>query len=87
MSEMVRPRIVVRGANVMQPPLLETEDAHLVEFRDSFGELNALMVRIFSEDMWGLVTRNDPDWRSMLAKYGYLNDESKPIEQVIREGI
>jgi hypothetical protein len=85
--ELGKARIVVRSPNMMAPPLLETNGAHLIEFRDGFGELNALMVRIFSDEMWGLVTRNDPDWKSMLVRYGYLTDMSKPIEQVIRQGI
>jgi len=91
MSEQIpnagKPRIVVRGPNVMDPPLIETDSAHLIEFRDSFGELNALMVRVFSDELWGLVTRNDPDWKSMLIRYGYLDDVAKPVEQIIRQGI
>jgi len=92
MSEVNQPplggaSIVVKGGNMLAAPLLETGDAHLVEFRDGFGEMHALMVRMFSDELWGLVTRNDPDWKSTLIKYGYLTDIHKPIEQVIKQGI
>jgi hypothetical protein len=70
----------------MAPPLLETEDAHIIEFRDGFNDLNALMIRVLSDEMWGLVTRNDPDWESTLVRFGY-RDTHKPIEQIIRQGI
>lgn len=81
-------KIVVRSNNVMHAPLLVADNAHVIEFRDSGENLNALMVKVFGDgnDLWGLVTKNDPDWRETLVRYGY-EDLSQPIEEVIRDGI
>lgn len=64
--------IRVLGRNILAPPMLETEDAQIIEFRDGFGDLNALVVRVLSDEMWGLVTKNDPDWYGTLIRYGYM---------------
>ena len=71
MSEVGNSRIVVRGTSILQAPLLITEDATLIEFRDGYGDLIALMVRVLSDEMWGLVTKQDPDWQGLLLRYGY----------------
>ena len=86
MNETGKSRIVVRGSNILQPPMLDTTDARTIEFHDPFGELVALMVRVLSDDMWGLVTKNDPDWQATLVRYGYLNVD-KPIDEIIRSGL
>lgn len=80
--------IVVRGNNIMQPPLLISEEAQIIEFRDGDNNLNALMVKVFGDenDLWGLVTRADPDWQETLIRYGY-QDITRPIEDVIRKGV
>jgi len=83
MSENGRGRIVVRTNNVLRAPLLDTNEAHLIEFRDQFGTLHALFCRVLSDDMWGLITKSDPEWPDTLIRYGYLKD-STPIEQLIR---
>ena len=79
-------KIVVRTNNVLQAPLLETDAAHIIEFRDDFGDLQALMIRVFTDDMWGLVTQNDEDWHATLVRYGYL-DVSKPVQNIIQSGL
>lgn len=81
-----RSKIVLRGNNMLKPPLFETEDAHIIEFYDSFGDLNALFCRILSDDCWGLVTKSDGDWQATLVRYGYL-DVKKPIIDVLRYGL
>jgi hypothetical protein len=86
MSDAKRSRLIVRTANVMQPPLLDTTDAHMLEFRDPNNELMALIFKILSDNTWGMVTRNDPDWQATLVRYGYL-DVTKPIGEIIRTGL
>ena len=87
MSEPVgRSKIVIRGSDVLKPPLLETEDAQIIEIYGPFNDLVALMVRILSEDMWGLVTKVDDDWLATLVRYGYVQP-GKSIEEVIRHGL
>ena len=86
MDEAKRSKIIVRGSNIMQPPLLVSEDAAVIEFRDPFDDLVALMVKVLSDDMWGLVTKNDPDWQATLVRCGYLNP-GKPIDEIIRSGL
>ena len=83
-NEIRKPGSTIRvlGRNILQPPLLFTADAHIIEFRDSFGDLNALLVRVLSDEMWGLVTKNDPDWHGTLIRYGYLNPNGSAAEIV-----
>jgi hypothetical protein len=83
---MSKASITVRGPNILQPPLLVTEDAKLIEFRDGFGELNALLIRVFTDEMWMLVTKNDPDWEATLVREGLLKP-GRPIEDIIKHGL
>ncbi len=64
-------QVIVRGPDVMKPPICVSDDAHTIEFRDRFGDLMALMVRVLSEDGWGLITKDDPDWETALIHYGF----------------
>jgi len=65
-----RGKIVVRGCNILQPPLLDSAEAQVVEVYDGFGDPMALLVRILSDDTWGLVTKGDDDWEAMKVQYG-----------------
>ena len=65
-------RIIVRGRNILDRPLLETTDAKFVEFFDSTGELVALLVRgILGPDMWVFAHKLDDDWEQVLIRFGY----------------
>lgn len=86
MSDEDRGKIRVRGFNIMQPPLFETTDARLIEFHDPFGALMALVYRVFNEDTWALSTKSDPDWISVLVRFGYIKPD-KPIDEIIRNGL
>jgi hypothetical protein len=86
MDEAKRSKIIVRGSNILTAPLLISDDASVIEFRDPFDELVALMVKVLSDDMWGLVTKNDPDWQATLVRCGYLN-AGKPMDEIIRSGL
>jgi len=67
--------------------MLETTDAHIVEFRDGFGDLTALLVKMpGGDELWGLVTKNDEDWIATLVRYGYVTP-GKSAESIIREGL
>ena len=77
-----KPKIIVRGCNILKPPLLETSDASIIEFYDSFGDMNALMVKMLSDECWGLVTRDNPAWLSMLMRYGYVKPEATSLNDV-----
>jgi hypothetical protein len=76
--------LTVRSKNLLQRPLLETDEAFIVEIRDAFGDLMALLVRIFAEDTWGLVTKGDPDWEITLIKYGYIKP-GQTLNDLLRE--
>ena len=87
MSDYHKARITVRGANVLAPPLLDTTEANAIEFRDGFGDLNALLVKMpGGDELWGLVTKNDDDWIATLVRYGYTNP-SRSAEDIIRKGL
>jgi hypothetical protein len=79
-----RGKIVVRGRNIMRPPLLETEDAEIIEIHDQFGDLMGLLTRI-QDDVWGLTTRQDEDWNEVCVRYGYQTPQGS-MEQVIARG-
>lgn len=75
-------KLIVRGRDFMKPPLLETSDASIIEFYDSFGDMNALMVKMLNDECWGLVTRDNPVWLSMLMRYGYVKPEATSLNDV-----
>lgn len=78
-------KIIVRGDNVLSPPLLVTAEAKVVEFYDSFGELTALLIRgILGPDMWAFANKLDDDWPQVLIRFGYrdvLPEELKRIKE------
>lgn len=65
-----RGRVTVYGTDIRKPPLLDSSDAQMVIIRDAFGDPMIVMVRILSDDTWGLVTKNDPDWQGVLLRCG-----------------
>lgn len=64
-------RVVVKGADITKPPLLDTEEAVVVEIHDKHGELVALLHKMFDSTLWGLTSVNDDDWESAKAVLGY----------------
>jgi hypothetical protein len=60
---------------LLQPVLLDSVDAEIIEFRDMYEDLMALMVRV-RDDIWSLVTREDEDWNGTLVRYGYSQTQS-----------
>ena len=83
-----RGRIVVRGCNIMQPPLLDSAEAQIVEVYDGFGDPMALLVRILSDDTWGLVTKGDEDWEAMKVQYGLASlRPGTTIHDIVESGV
>ena len=81
-TERTRGRICVRGRSVLQPPMLESSEAEIVEIYDVFADLMALLVRL-KDDIWSLVTKEDPDWKDTLVRYGYAQ-HNRPMEAILR---
>jgi len=69
-SVTTRGRVVVRGANILRPPLLDSTEPNVIEIYDGFGDPMALLIRILSDDTWGLCTKTDPDWDALRMRYG-----------------
>lgn len=67
--------VSVYGSGV-KGPLLQTDDARLIQFRDANGDLMAMMVQI-GKGLWGFVTRDDPDWDDTV-KHSAI-DDSKAV--------
>ncbi len=63
--------VSVYGSGI-KGPLLQTDDARLIQFRDDNGNLMAMMVKI-GKGMWGFVTKDDPDWEDTV-KYSAIDD-------------
>jgi len=78
--------VTVRGNGLLKPPILVTDEAHLIEFRDSFGDLNALLFKVLNDECWALVTKGSDEWASALVRFGYIKP-SGSIEDLIRTGI
>lgn len=66
-------KLVVRGKDIRQEPLLETEEARSVEILDSQGQLVAVMHKMFDTEYWGISTIQDSDWENVKKKLGYTN--------------
>jgi len=62
--------------------LLDTHEATLIEFRDTFDDLMAIVTRHFNDDMWIFVTKDDPDWHSHLVRLGYSPADITPRQLV-----
>ena len=65
-------RVVVKSA-LNRPPLLDTEAATAVEFRDGQGKLMALFSKVAEtgSDVWLFSTAQDKDWAQVLSQCGY----------------
>ena len=87
-DQTTRGRIVVRGRDIMRAPLLDSADAQVVEVYDGFGDPMALLVRILSDDTWGLVTKGDEDWEAMKVQYGLASlRPGCTIHDIVQKGV
>jgi hypothetical protein len=62
-------RLLVSGGP-LKSLLLDTHEATVLGFYDRFGDLHTVIYRVFSDDMWGMVNKNDEDWHSTLLQLG-----------------
>jgi len=70
---MTRGRVIVKSSNILRPPLLDTDDAKIIEFRDDGGNLLCFWVNVFDKNpnaLWGFCKNTDEDWVSMCNKFG-----------------
>ena len=65
-----RGNVVVYGCDVRRPPLLDSNEAQMIVIKDGFGDPMVVLVRILTDDTWGMVTKADPDWNNVLVRYG-----------------
>lgn len=52
--------VSVYGSGV-SAPLLQTNDARLIQIRNTEGKLMAMLFKL-TNALWGFVTESDPDW-------------------------
>ena len=52
--------VSVYGSGV-SAPLLQTNDARLIQLRGPSGKLIAMLFKL-TDTLWGFVTESDPDW-------------------------
>ena len=69
-------KIVVR-AGVLEQPLLVTDKAVAVEVYDDDDNMVAVMHRVFTDGMWAVTTKADPDWEAVICQFGYLGNMRK----------
>jgi len=70
-------RIVVRGKDIREEPLLDTEEASAVEMYDSLGNLVVIVHRMGNSEYYGVTTNQDPDWEAAKEQLGYGNKEAE----------
>ena len=72
-------QVTVRGTDQLAAPLLVTDKASAIEFRDSAGELCAIFANnALTLGYWNFVTKADDDWIPTLRRLGYLQELSCP---------
>ncbi len=74
----------VRVLKGIEKVLLDTHEATVIEFRDRFNDLNAIITRHFSDDMWIFVTKQDPDWEAHLVRLGYMPSPLRTADIISR---
>ena len=65
-KEVRQGQVSVYGEGV-KGPLLKSTDARLIQIRNRSGELLSVFVRL-TGDIWGFVTRGDPDWEETIKR-------------------
>ena len=83
-----RGRVTVYGTDVRKPPLIDSAEPQMIVIKDGFGDPMILMLRMMSDDTWGMVTRSDADWLPMLVRCG-LADVKKGVsfKEAINDGL
>ena len=77
--------LVVRGANVLDEPLYETQECHTVEFYDAQGTLCALLIRgVLAPDGWAFANKLDDDWNETLLRFGYRDIPKTEFKNVMQ---
>ena len=75
-------RIKVIKSIFESAPLLDTEDAAVIEFYDDNGNLEALISRVLG-DYWCFSTKQDKDWTETLIRHGYLTLPGSTVNELI----
>ena len=79
---------MVYGPDVMKAPLLDSPEPNMVMLKDSLGDPKVLLVRILSDDTWGMCTKGDPDWTAMLVRYGFKDVDPKAgLKDIVENGV
>ncbi len=70
---MAKGRIIVKSNKLGDPPLLDTTEASVIEFRDDNGNLLCFIPKVFSDNpnsLWGFCDINDDDFDAMCTRFG-----------------
>jgi len=70
---------------IFEPPLLETNEANVIEFRDNNGQLEALVTRVLGGELWCFACKSDKDWEQTLLRHGYLKSGTVTIADLIKK--
>lgn len=72
--------LTIRGGNILAAPILVTNEAKVLEFRNSKGELLCFWRRVFddasSRELWAYCPNTDPEWDELCIRYGYSTPKS-----------
>jgi len=72
--------------NILEPPLLDTNQVSVVEFLDENGQLEALLSRVLEDNFWCLSTKKDPDWVQTLMRHGYVDMGRRSLKEILGNG-
>lgn len=89
MNENQRGTVTVYGRDIRKPLLLDnSSEAQMILIKDAFGDPMMLLIRILSEDTWGLSTKGDEDWEEQLLKYGFARlADGAAVKDIVVNGI
>lgn len=62
--------VTVYGKSILEAPLLDTPDVGMIVVKDVFGDPMMLLTRLSVSDVWGLSSRGDADFSTVLERYG-----------------
>jgi len=61
--------VTVRGKNILEKPLLESDEVSSIVIRTADGRALLLIVNIRG-DTWGVSSAEDNDWKPVLERFG-----------------
>lgn len=63
-------KVVIRPKNILKQAVVEIRDPQVLELYDNNDNLIAVLTQLFNDNLWGMVTKGDPDFNTTLVQLG-----------------